>query len=125
MLPRPQLGSWGADGKFQPDYQCNLVESAAKTATFTSDVYEMGSCTQARLTLDVTVVSGTTPTLDVVIQTSPDNSAWTTAFNGFGQVSAVGSQYREIPCAGRYIRAVCTIGGTNPSFTMSLTGRAV
>lgn len=124
-LPRRLLGSYGADRRFDPDYECNLLPSATRTANSTGSVYEMGHCTQARLELTITDVSGTNPTLDVYIETSNDETNWTVA-GWFATESDAGTQ-RPAPFAacGKYIRAVSVLGGTSPSFTYSLTGRAV
>lgn len=117
-------GTWGENGQFQPIFECNLLESAARTATNTSDTFEMGARSMALLKLEITAVSGTNPTLDVVVQTSSDNSTWRNAFV-FGQCTTTGSIEREIPHCNFYIRAVSTLGGTDPSFTYSLTGKVV
>lgn len=87
----------------------------------------------AMLVLEVGTVSGTTPTLDVKLQESVDNSTFTdvTGYT-FTQVTASNnSQVMRIDGLGtsrkRYLRAVATIGGTTPSFALAaeiLLGRA-
>jgi len=72
-------------------------------------------------TLHVTAASGTSPTLDVTIE-SDDNSGFTSATTRgtFTQATGVTSQWLT-PVAGAitddYWRAVYTIGGSGPSFT--------
>lgn len=63
-----------------------------------------------------TTVTGTTPTLDIKIQESDDNSSWRD-FLAFPQMTAAGVQYVTGKSNARYRRAVRTAGGTTPSFT--------
>lgn len=70
--------------------------------------------------LEVGAVSGTTPTLDVKLQESTDNSSWSDISGAtFTQVTAA-NQRQAIRClrSKRYVRAVADVGGTTPSFTM-------
>lgn len=72
--------------------------------------------------LEVGVVSGTAPTLNVKIQESDDNSSFTDVTGAtFTQVTATGnSQVLRLSNLNttrkRYLRAVATIAGTTPSF---------
>lgn len=71
--------------------------------------------------------AGTTPTLDVYLQSSPDSntSNYTNANISFTQVTNVaGVQKASVDTAlvGPYLRALAVVGGTNsPSFPVSLT----
>lgn len=66
-------------------------------------------------------VSGTTPTLDLKIQESDDNSVWADISGAtFTQLTAVGREEIHFKSIKRYIRAVATIAGTTPSFTFSV-----
>jgi len=78
----------------------------------------------AKLLLEVTAASGTTPTLDVVVETSPSGSGSWKQVGAFDQVTAAGLQ--RLPVAGleRYVRVSWTIGGTTPSFTFAISGDA-
>jgi len=68
--------------------------------------------------LHVTAASGTTPTLDVKVQHSADDSTWAdlatftqvTSANGYERIAVTGT-------VNRYIRAQFTLGGTTPDFT--------
>ena len=113
----------------------SVFKSLARTVTENSpdqlsDVYR-----GIRLTLDVTAVSGTTPTLDVKIQRlDPLSGKYVDLPSGaFSQKTGTGTDdliiYPGISetanrsvsdCLGRLWRAVATIGGTTPSFTFSL-----
>lgn len=69
-------------------------------------------------------VSGTTPTSDVKIQDSADNSTWAdvtgaaatqvTAANGVAEFQV------NLDATAKYLRAVNTIAGTTPSFAQSV-----
>lgn len=75
--------------------------------------------------LEVGTVSGTTPTLDVKLQESDDNSTFVDIAGAtFTQVTASNSsqikRIRELNLARkRYVRALATIAGTTPSFDFS------
>lgn len=65
------------------------------------------------------VVSGTTPTLDVKMQESDDDTTWTDIAGAiFTEVSAANQEQRiRFLHSKRYCRSYATIGGTNsPSF---------
>jgi hypothetical protein len=78
----------------------------------------------ARLVIPV-VSSGTTQTLDVVIQESADNTTFNTCAV-FEQVATASEAAVGIPLIEkvytkkRYIRALGTIGGTAPSFVTKI-----
>lgn len=111
-------------GRFVREDVLTLQASGAKTTTGTSTGILLGHRRSVSLLLDVTVRSGTTPTLDVVVQTSNDNSTWRTLVT-FAQATAVSSARMSAGGADRYVRLSYTIGGTTPSFTFSVTGVAV
>jgi hypothetical protein len=99
---------------------------AAKTATFNSanslDLKEyIGN---VLITQDIGTTTGTTPTLDGKIQDSADNSSFADVSGyAFTQATAAGIANLNVDTrkVRRYIRYVGTIGGTTPSFTMSVT----
>lgn len=76
--------------------------------------------------LEVGAVSGTTPTCDVKIQESVDNSVWTDVTGGaFGQkTSANASEWIQFNRTKRYLRGFVDVGGTTPSFAVSVTAVA-
>lgn len=76
---------------------------------------------EMRVHLNVGAAAGTTPTLNVKIQDSPDNVTFTDVSGAaFAQQTgaAVADLFFRTP--NRYARAVATIGGTAPSFTFSV-----
>lgn len=70
--------------------------------------------------LEVTTITGTTPSLTAKIQHSADNVSWADLIT-FTAATAIGGQ--RVAVAGtvnRYTRALWTIAGTTPSVTFSL-----
>lgn len=99
----------------------------AATATANGSNVDTKGYNSAAVVLEVGAVSGTSPTLDVKIQESADGSAGWADVSGavFTQVTAANSsQILRIEGLGtsrkRYLRAVATIAGTSPSFTMGV-----
>lgn len=72
--------------------------------------------------------AGTSPTLNVKIQSSADNSTFADISGAtFTQVTDAAASFQQIAIdvdsTARYIRAVGTVGGTStPTFTYSVTG---
>jgi hypothetical protein len=101
----------------------NLFRSDSRTATANGTGVDLQSTVHSggrnmKAYLDVGTVSGTTPTLDVKIQDSPDNSVWTDITGAaFAQKTATGTTEEiHFMTNKRYVRAVATIGGTSPNF---------
>lgn len=98
-----------------------ILASAARTASGTSGVLSgFASADKMRVQLNVTAASGTTPTLDVVIEDTLDG----TNFNTIGTFTQKSAASREVinintPFADR-IRVRHTVGGVDPSFTFDL-----
>ena len=116
------MGYSTADGRWANTLDLTLAASASRTATGNGSAIEAGDKAVARLTLNCTARTGTTPTLDVTIQTSADGTTWRSA-GTFTQVTAVGSQ-RASFSLDRFVRAAWTVGGTTPNFTFSIIGDA-
>lgn len=97
-----------------------VLLEATVTATGTTSEFNAEGFTQFAATLDVSAASGTTPTLDVIIQDSADGTVWNT-LSTFTQKTAVSKEVIRVttPFHNR-IRAIYTITGTTPSFTASL-----
>lgn len=97
------------------------VGSAALTTTTTTAAITPTAGTAYVVNIPVTVVSGTSPTLDVEIQESDDTATnWFTVYS-FPRITAAGI-YRSPKLAfnGNRVRYVQTVGGTGPSFTRSI-----
>lgn len=98
-----------------------VLASVARTATGNSgQLSGYGNCKTLRAQLNVTAASGTTPTLDVLIQDSLDGTNWNTV-GTFTQKTAAARQVIDVttPFADR-VRVLYTIGGTTPSFTFDV-----
>lgn len=97
------------------------LASAARTASGNQTFGTQDSSGKAlRIQLDVTAASGTTPTLDVVIEDTLDGTNWNVV-GTFTQRTAAGRQVIDIQ--GLFhgqMRARWTIAGTTPSFTFSV-----
>lgn len=98
-----------------------LLPSAARTASGSSTpVTDQGDENTLRVQLNVTAASGTTPTLNVVIEDSLDGSNWNT-IGTFAQRTGPGREVVNItaPFTNR-VRVSWTVGGTTPSFTFDV-----
>ena len=98
-----------------------VVASGARTSNGDTGILSVryNDFENLRCQLDVTAASGTTPTLDVVIEDTIDGSNWNT-IGTFAQKTTTGREVINItiPFAGR-VRVRWTIGGATPSFTFS------
>ena len=97
------------------------VASAAITSTATTAAVTPTFGTAYQVNIPVTAVSGTTPTMDVVVQESDDSGTnWFDIYH-FPRITATG-MYRSplLPLIGNRIRYVQTLTGTTPSFTRTV-----
>lgn len=98
--------------------------SGTVTASGEGPVIDLGQAGMLAMAfyLNVTAVSGTSPTLDVKLQDSPDGTAFYDLAS-FAQKTAVGKEAIRVtqPFA-RRLKVVYTVGGTSPSFTFSVVG---
>jgi len=103
------------------------VPSSARNVSGNSGTIDATRWQAICLFLDITAVSGTTPTLDVALEgLDPQSNSWFTLY-AFPQKTAVGKDNRSIGIGfetGKIlppsIRVAWTIGGTTPSFTFSV-----
>jgi hypothetical protein len=97
------------------------VASAALTTTTTTAAFTPASGFTYEVNIPVTVMTGTTPTLDVSIEESDDSGTnWFRVYE-FPRITATGI-YRspKLQLTGNRVRYVQTVGGTTPSFTRSI-----
>ena len=100
----------------------SMVAPAAFTSTSTQTSVDFGAAgtNGGGAVLHVTAASGTSPTLDAKIQTSSDNSSFSDYIT-FTQATGMTSELKTSASApARYARAVLTIGGSTPSFTVAI-----
>jgi hypothetical protein len=103
-----------------------IPTGSVKTATFSTQGRAVGYIHTLRLQMNVSAVSGTTPSMTAQVETSPDNSTWTAhPQGGFSAQTTTGSQRKIISALDRYVRITCTVTGTTPSFTFGITGESV
>lgn len=86
---------------------------------------EVGARHTLRLRLDVTIASGTTPSLTVSVQTSSDGSSWYTV-ESFAAKTAVGAESKAFSGLDRFVRLQWGApSGTTPSFSFAVTGELI
>lgn len=76
--------------------------------------------------LNVTAVTGTTPSLTVEVQWSSDGVSWASAETPdvFTAITAAKSVVKQFPAKGQYARLKYTVSGTTPSFRVDAFGLA-
>jgi len=97
------------------------VASAAITTTTTTAAFTPTFGVGYSIVIPVTVVTGTTPTLDVAVEESDDTGTnWYKVYD-FPRITATGA-YRSpiLQFKGNRVRYVQTIAGTTPSFTRAI-----
>ena len=103
-------------------FDSNLMfTAAAVTADGNSTVLDLGSTPAGGVVVEVAIpaVSGSSPTMDIVVQESADSSSWQIV-STFAQLTATGRHTRIVQTAKRYLRMNYDIGGSSsPSFTMA------
>ena len=104
-----------------PNSTVTLLASAARTVTASAaGIPGFAAANKLVIQLNVTAASGTTPTLDVVVQDTVDGTNYGTIAT-FTQ--ATGTTKEVIRLATPFtdtLRVVYTIGGVTPSFTFSV-----
>lgn len=122
--------------KTQADAVLTFYSAVVKTASENSASQACDAFRDAILEVDVTAVSGTTPTLIVAVETSEDNINWfhntiladkerqgsltrLTAPTDEAKITTVSKHVAWLKNLSRFIRLVLTIGGTTPSFTIT------
>lgn len=97
-----------------------ILASATRTAaTYLSNAFKVSSALLIRWYFDVTAEVGTS-TLDIILQTSPDNLVWYDAVTA-DQISATGQYTTTMTEPGIYVRAKCTVAGTSFTFSVKMT----
>jgi hypothetical protein len=111
-----------------------LPTGSPKTASGVGAAFKLPRGTTAlRVLLDVDAASGTSPTLDVVVQDTVDGGDNWATIGTFTQKNAAGQQTINIVKSGSAgtpvmfsdrVRISYTIGGTTPSFTFHVSAYA-
>ena len=99
----------------------NVAPSAARTTSGQTALLSSMDRANLRVQLNATVVTGTTPTLDVVIEDTVDGGTTWNTIGTFTQLTAAGRQVINVTSPFTdSVRARWTIGGTTPSFTFAV-----
>ena len=93
------------------------LASAARTTTGNGTAFDTTAVDSVNATLVITAASGTTPTLDLVLQTTADGTNYYTAGTFPQQTTTQTGISRVIGDLGDLSRWQWTIAGTTPSFT--------
>lgn len=97
--------------------------SAATTTTGQTAGFPTGYQNTLDIFVDITAVSGTTPSMTVNVEWSNDNATWFAAdtADSFTAATAAQKRVKEFAVKGNYARLNYTISGTTPSFTWAAT----
>lgn len=97
------------------------VASAARTVSGNSGALSgFGDWSKFRAQLNVTAASGTTPTLDVVIEDSFDGTTWNTVATFTQKTAAAVEAVNVTGLFTDQVRVRWTVAGTTPSFTFDV-----
>ncbi len=103
-----------------------FATSSARTATGQSSAIYLSPISEnLAILVDVTAVSGTTPSCTFSVEWSNDGTNFAqvdTTADAFAALTAAGKKVKTFPVKGLYARLVWTISGTTPSFTFSASG---
>lgn len=99
----------------------NLVPSAARTTTGNLVLTNLGEdISSAEVQLNCTAASGTSPTLNVIVEATVDGTNWYQLV-AFTQRTAAGVEQKTITgIVSQSLRVSWTIAGTTPSFTFQV-----
>ncbi|MGH2692326.1 MAG: hypothetical protein ACRDHM_07450 [Actinomycetota bacterium] len=105
-----------------PVLKRTVVASAARTATGQSAAIDTQQAEELDLLVDVTAVSGTTPTLDLSVEWSDNGTDWFAAepADTLTQITATKKTTKTFDVKAANYRIVWMVGGTTPSFTFSV-----
>lgn len=117
-MPLDRLGNYYEGDTPRPDA---AVPSAARTAPGTSASFNTDDAESLEGFLTVTAASGTSPTLDVSLETSVDGGTTWNTVGAFAQIAGAGSRSRVFGPLGDLCRWAWTIAGTTPSFTFTIS----
>ena len=98
-----------------------VLTSAARTTTGQSNGFSAGSGANLGILVDVTAVSGTSPTMTVNVEWSHDGTNWFVGdpADAFTDITAAGKKAKSFTIKAPKARLNFTIAGTTPSFTFS------
>jgi len=95
-----------------------LASGTRTAATAQSSGFDVSAYSEGQILVNVTTETGTS-TLDIIIETSDDDSTYYT-HTTIGQITATGKTRQAITNFGKYVRLNYTVGGT--SFVFAVVG---
>jgi hypothetical protein len=97
-------------------------ETLTGVVTIESDPFDVSGMSLVTLMLTVYAISGTTPQLMIVMQSSADLETWTTVGSSFNVITAESKLASILASQGcqRYVRAQIALSGTLPLVSYSL-----
>ena len=102
----------------------NVVGSAARTTNGNSGSVVVNGAERVNVLIDVTAVSGTSPTLALALEWSHDGTTWFPAATpdtlGANITAATKRVHGPIDIKAPFTRVTWTLGGTTPSFTFAI-----
>lgn len=122
----PQLDANGGVASAPSATRAVVLTSIAMGASSAATFASAGDSTvsqydEAIIAVVTTTASGTSPTLDILYEISPDNGATWIPYVSVATVTAAGTKQTQIPnCIGSMYRILASIGGTTPSFTYAV-----
>jgi hypothetical protein len=101
-----------------------IAASAARVASFTSAIIDVGAYAGGEILIDATAKTGTSPTLDFVFKSCSTTSAATCRTHStLAQITDTGYYRLPVSGFGRYVELVGTLGGSDtPGYTYSIVG---
>jgi len=92
-----------------------MTLTSQAVGTVTGGTVDAGQFPSVVAYMNVTAITGTTPTANVKLQDSPDGADWYDTGVAFAQVTVAGKQRIIVSNVGQYIRAVAVVAGTGAS----------
>lgn len=111
-----------ADNQYEQPAGANAVPSAPRTATGQSSALRIYG-DKINLFVDVTAVSGTTPSMTLTVEWSHNGTTWFPAATPDtlgAAITAATKRVHTVDVKGPFARVVWTITGTTPSFTFAV-----
>lgn len=121
MSPLDRQGNYFPGDVARPDA---AFASATKTTSGNDTAFNTNQAKSLEAFLTVTAASGTTPTLDVRLETSVDAGATWRTVASLAQITVAGARNGVLGPLGDQCRWAWTIAGTTPSFTFSIAVEA-
>jgi hypothetical protein len=116
-----------ADGRYVYTEQFK-VPGTVVTASGNSPAVDVGSANVLRgISVTAAAVGGTTPSLTILPQSSPDGTTWTAIGSAWSPaITANGTTAKaSLTLPDRYFRLNYTVTGTTPTVTLTVTGDLV